>query len=47
LAVFKSEYLYKIIPKEYSITIAAKGLSHFQTDDLEYYIALEEKNSKF
>ena len=47
LAVFKSEYLYKIIPKEYSITISAKGLSHFHTDDLEYYIALEEKNSKF
>jgi hypothetical protein len=46
-AVFRAEYLYKIIPQEYSIGISTKGVSHFQTNDLEYYITLEEKHSKF
>jgi len=47
MAVYKSEYLFKIIPQEYHITISDEGISHFKAEDLEYYIALEAKSSKF
>lgn len=47
--VFKAENL-KLIPQDYTVKISSKGLSHFkgsQVIDVEYWIALEAKASKF
>lgn len=47
--VFKAENL-KLIPQDYSVEITSKGLSHFkgsQVVDVDYWIALEAKASKF
>jgi hypothetical protein len=47
--VFKAENL-KLIQQDYDVKITSKGLSHFKgntTIDVEYWIALEAKASKF
>lgn len=47
--VFKAENL-KLIPQDYQVKITSKGLSHFkgnQVIDVDYWIALEAKASKF
>jgi hypothetical protein len=47
--VFKAENL-KLIPQDYTVKITSKGLSHFkgnQVIDVDYWIALEAKASKF
>jgi len=49
LMVFKAENL-KLIPQNYNVKITSKGLSHFTGNtviDVEYWIALEAKASKF
>jgi hypothetical protein len=45
VAVFKTENL-KIIPNTYQVEITSKGISHFKSDSVEYWIAIES-NSKF
>jgi len=50
--VFKAVFLtenFKMVPGTYDIEISKAGLSHFkkQSGDLEYYIAIEAKDSKF
>jgi hypothetical protein len=50
--VFKAVFLtenFKMIPGTYKIQVSKAGLSHFtnETGDLEYFIAIEAKDSKF
>lgn len=45
LAVFKTENM-KIIPDNYQVEISSKGISHFKSSDVEYWISIES-NSKF
>lgn len=44
IAIFKTENL-KVIPADYVVTISSKGLAHFVTDDVEYWISLENNSS--
>ena len=44
-AVFKTENL-KILPNNYQVEISSKGISHFKSNDVEYWISIES-NSKF
>jgi hypothetical protein len=39
--VFKVESIIKLIPANYNVRITSKGLSHFSSDNIEYYIATE------
>jgi len=43
-AIFKTENL-KIIPADYDVTISAKGLAHFKSADVEYWISLDSNSS--
>lgn len=47
-AVFLTENL-KMMPGSYEVTISFKGISHFKSvnGDIEYWIAIETKHSKF
>ena len=47
-AVFLTEN-FKMISSTYNVDISKAGLAHFtnQAGDLEYYIAIEAKDSKF
>jgi len=44
-AIFKSENM-KIVPNNYKVHISSKGISHFVSENIEYWIAVEN-NSKF
>lgn len=44
-AVFKTENL-KILPNTYHVEISSRGISHFKSTDVEYWISIEA-NSKF
>lgn len=44
-AVFKTENV-KILPASYTVSLSSKGISHFVSDDVEYWISLEA-NSNF
>ena len=44
-AVFKTENV-KILPSSYTVSLSSKGISHFVSDDVEYWISLEA-NSVF
>jgi len=44
-AVFKTENV-KILPSSYTVSLSSKGISHFVSDDVEYWISLEA-NSTF
>lgn len=43
--VFKTENL-KFLPEDYSVTISAKGISHFASTTVQYWVATEA-NSKY
>jgi hypothetical protein len=43
--VIKVENL-KLMPKNYDVTLSSKGMAHFKSDKIQYWIALE-KHSKF
>lgn len=45
-AVFKAEN-FKLLPRTYNIVLSRAGIAHFASDDVEYYITMEEKSSKF
>jgi hypothetical protein len=44
-AVFKTENV-KILPTSYTVSLSSKGISHFVSNDVEYWISLEA-NSEF
>jgi len=44
-AVFKSENL-KILQGDYRVSISSRGISHFASDDVEYWVSIES-NSTF
>jgi hypothetical protein len=44
--VFKAENI-KIMPADYDVAICARGISRFKAEDLTYFIAVEDKLSKF
>lgn len=43
--IFRADNL-KIIPGDYTVAISSKGLAHFKSEKVEYWIAVEQ-NSKF
>lgn len=43
-AIFKSENI-KILPEDYEVTICSKGISHWVSETVEYYIAVESTSS--
>ena len=43
--VIKVENL-KLMPKNYDVSLSSKGMAHFKSDKIQYWIAIE-KNSKF
>lgn len=43
--IFKADNL-KVLPRDYKVIVSAKGLAHFATDNLEYWVAIET-DSKF
>jgi len=47
-AVFRTENI-KMIPGEYAVQVSFKGFAHFKNtkEDIEYWIAIEAKESKF
>ena len=44
-AVFKTENV-KILPDNYRVSLSSRGISHFASDDVEYWISIES-NSTF
>jgi hypothetical protein len=44
--VFKAENI-KIMPADYDVAICARGISRFKSEDITYFIAVEDKLSKF
>lgn len=44
-AIFKAENV-KLVPGDYTVEVSSKGISHFKSDDVEYWIAVEQ-NSTF
>ncbi len=44
--LIKSELL-KLLPENYNVSITSKGISRFKTTDVEYWIAVDGKNSTF
>ncbi|NBR26267.1 MAG: hypothetical protein EBU08_21275 [Micrococcales bacterium] len=44
--LIKSELL-KLLPDNYQVSITSKGISRFKTTDVEYWIAVDGKNSTF
>lgn len=44
VAVFKTENL-KILNQNYHVGISSKGISHFESDDVEYWISIESNSS--
>ena len=44
-AVFKLDNIVKVIPGNYSVDISSKGISHFQSDEIEYWIAIESTST--
>lgn len=45
MVVFKTENL-KILPNNYQVSLSSRGISHFEADNVEYWISIES-NSKF
>jgi len=45
-AVIKSE-LMKLLPETYNVSISSKGLASFKGSDVQYWIAVDGKNSSF
>jgi hypothetical protein len=45
-AFIKTEHM-KLLPNDYMLEISSKGLSHFKSDRIEYWISVEQKNSNF
>jgi hypothetical protein len=43
--IIKVENL-KVMSKDYKVALSSKGMAHFKSDNVQYYIAIE-KNSKF
>jgi len=45
-AIIKSE-LMKLLPENYNVTISSKGLASFKGSDIQYWVAVDGKNSSF
>lgn len=35
----------KLLPNDYQVSISSKGLGHFKTDDVEYWVAVEQHST--
>lgn len=44
--IFKTENI-KLMHGDYDVQISSQGISHFKTTDVEYWIAVEAKNTSF
>lgn len=44
--VFKTEHM-RLLPYDYSVEISSKGLAHFRSPDVEYWIAVEQNESSY
>jgi len=42
--VFRTENM-KLMPKDYTVSISSKGISHFEAEDIEYWIAIESSST--
>lgn len=42
--VFRTENM-KLMPNDYTVSISSKGISHFQSEDIEYWIAIESTST--
>lgn len=42
--IIKTEY-FKLLPKDYKVTLSSKGISMFDAGDIRYYIAIESKST--
>jgi hypothetical protein len=42
--IIKADYL-RLIPSDYEVAISSKGLSHFKSNNIEYWIAVESTSS--
>ena len=42
--VFRTEHM-KLMPKDYTVSISSKGISHFEAEDVEYFIAIESSST--
>jgi len=42
--VFRTENM-KIMPNDYTVSISSKGISHFESEDIEYWIAIESSST--
>lgn len=45
-AVFKTETV-KILPRTYNVTLSKAGIAQFVSDDVDYFLVMEEKTTKF
>lgn len=42
--IFLAENI-KLLPGDYNVTISSKGLSHFKSSDVEYWVAVEDRST--
>lgn len=42
--VFRTENM-KLLPRDYNVSISSKGISHFEAEDVEYWIAIESSST--
>lgn len=42
--VFRTENM-KLMPNDYVVSISSKGISHFESEDIEYWIAIESSST--
>jgi len=42
--VFRTENM-KLMPRDYNVSISSKGISHFEAEDVEYWIAIESSST--
>ncbi len=46
-AVFKPEYISKLLPQDYSVVVSKAGFSHWAGEFVEYWLTVEKKPSDF
>lgn len=46
-AVFRAEYLERLLPLDYHMSISSKGFAQLKGDNTEYFVTMESKPSRF